>query len=217
MKRTLFVVLAALFAASSSAQDITRLRIGLTASPNFGFVKVDNGKNNGTTLGFSYGLMTDYEFAENYVFATGLTVTSINGSGTVLNYQPYHGGASANLPYDVQFKMQYLEVPLSIKLKTVENNDIKWYGQFGLTTDFRISAKQNVERDNNALATDVSASDNTKFFRAGMIIGGGLEYRLSGKTSLLGGLSYNNGLTNMASGNQKIKNHYVGINIGVFF
>jgi hypothetical protein len=50
-----------------------------------------------------------------------------------------------------------------------------------------------------------------------MIIGGGLEYRLSGKTSLLGGLTYNNGLTNIAKNDQSVKNHYVALNIGVFF
>src|SRR5690606_18857619 len=113
--------------------------------------------------------------------------------------QPYHATSSAtNADYDVKFKMQYLEIPLSIKLKTDENNNMKWYGQFGLTTDFRIGAKQNVERANTPLADNVKATDNTKFLRAGMIIGGGVEYRLSGKTSLLGGLTYNNGLTNIA-------------------
>lgn len=215
MKRTLLALLL-LGSINLFAQDASQVRLGLTAHPNFGFLKVENGKGNGLSTGFSYGLISDFEFAENYCFATGLTVTTINGTGSIINYAPYHTGAT-NADYDVKFKMQYLEIPLSVKLKTDENNDMKWYGQFGLTTDFRIGAKQDVEQGNTTLRDDEKATDNTKFFRAGMIIGGGVEYRLSGKTSLLGGLTYNNGLTNIAKKPHSIKNHYVGINIGVFF
>lgn len=217
MKKTL-VALFLFITANSFAQDASQVRLGLTAHPTFGFLKVENGKGNGLSTGFTYGLMSDFEFAENYSFATGLTVTTINGKGTILNYQPYSSMiAGTNADYDVKFKMQYLQIPLSIKLKTDEKDDMKWYGQFGLTTDFRIGAKQNVKSGNTTLADDVKATDNTKFFRAGMIIGGGVEYRLSGKTSLLGGLTYNNGITNIAKNNQTVKNHYVALNVGVFF
>ncbi|MFN0255788.1 porin family protein [Pedobacter ureilyticus] len=217
MKKTL-LALFLFIAANSFAQDASQVRLGLTAHPTFGFLKVENGKGNGLSTGFSYGLMSDFEFAENYSFATGLTVTTINGKGTILNYKPYSSMiAGANSEYDVKYKMQYLQIPLSIKLKTDEKDDMKWYGQFGLTTDFRIGAKEDVKSGSTTLADDVKATDNTKFFRAGMIIGGGLEYRLSGKTSLLGGLTYNNGLTNIAKNDQSVKNHYVALNIGVFF
>lgn len=220
MKRTLLAFL--LFSSINLfAQDASQIRLGLTAHPNFGFLKVENGKGNGLSTGFSYGLMSDFEFAENYCFATGLTVTTINGTGSIINYMPFHASSSAigtTVEYDTKFKMQYLQVPLSIKLKTDENNDMKWYGQFGLTTDFRIGSRIDVERNNTPQITaDSKANDYTKFFRAGMIIGGGVEYRLSGKTSLLGGLTYNNGLTNIAKNDHTVKNHYVALNIGVFF
>lgn len=215
MKRTLLTLLFVCSAVALFAQS--NVRLGLTAHPNLGFLKVEGGKGKGFSTGFTYGLMGDFEFADNYCFATGLTVTTINGSGEILNYAPYHTVAN-DLSYDVKFKMQYLQIPLSIKLKTDENNDIKWYGQFGLTTDVRIGAKQDVEQDNLPLKKiNESATGNTKFFRAGMIIGGGAEYRLSGKTSVMGGLTYNNGLTNMSKKPHTIKNHYVGINLGMFF
>lgn len=216
MKKTL-LVLFLFIAVNSFAQDASQIRLGLTAHPTFGFLKIENGKGNGLSTGFTYGLMSDFEFAENYCFGTGLTITSINGTGSLLNYQPYHAGVNGDAAYDVKFKMQYLQIPLTVKLKTDEVDEIKWFGQFGLTTDFRISARQDVEQNNNQLADHVSATDRTKFFRAGMIIGGGAEYRLSGKTSLVGGLTYNNGLTNIAAKGQEVKNHYVGLNIGVFF
>lgn len=219
MKKTLATLLLLSLATISFAQNVSQVRLGFTAHPTFGFLNIENGKDSGLSTGFSYGLMSDFEFAENYSFTTGLTITTINGKGAMLNYLPYYAasGSTNSAAYDVKFKMQYIEIPLSIKLKTDENNDMKWYGQFGLTTDFRIGAKQDVKSGNTTLADDVKATDQTKFLRAGMIIGGGLEYRLSGKTSLMTGLTYNNGLTNIAKNGQSIKNHYVGLNIGMFF
>lgn len=218
MKKTLFALFFTFASASLFAQDASQIRLGLTAHPNFGFLKVENGKGNGLSTGFTYGLMSDFEFAENYCFATGLTVTTINGEGEIINYSPYHtAAAGTNTAYNVKYKMQYLQIPLSIKLKTDEKDDMKFYGQFGLSTDFRIGARQDVEQGNTPLADDIKATDNTKFLRAGMIIGGGVEYRLSGKTSLLGGITYNNGLTNIAKKPHSVKNHFVALNIGVFF
>jgi len=204
----------------ATTQVFAQVRLGLTAHPNFGFLKVENGKGNGVSTGFSYGLMSDFEFAENYSFATGLTVTTINGKASILNYEPFSllsSSSTNSAEYDVKFKMQYLEIPLSVKLKTDENDGIKWYGQFGLTADIRIGARQDVKSGNTVYADNTKATDLTKFLRAGMIIGGGMEYRLSGKTSLVTGLTYNNGLTNIAKNNESIRNHYVGLNIGVFF
>lgn len=203
-----------------TTQVFSQVRLGLTAHPNFGFLKVENGKGNGVSTGFSYGLMSDFEFAENYSFATGLTVTTINGKATILNYEPFSllsSSTTNSAEYDVKFKMQYIEIPLSVKLKTDENDGMKWYGQFGLTADIRIGARQDVKSGNIVYAEDTKATGNTKFLRAGMIIGGGMEYRLSGKTSLLTGLTYNNGLTNITKNNESIRNHYVALNIGVFF
>ncbi|RZL43322.1 MAG: PorT family protein, partial [Pedobacter sp.] len=88
MKKTLFALLLTFTSTYLFAQDASSVRLGLTAHPNFGFLKVENGKGNGLSTGFSYGLISDFEFAENYCFATGLTITTINGSGTILNYQP---------------------------------------------------------------------------------------------------------------------------------
>lgn len=218
MKKSL-IALFLLITTGAFAQNASQVRLGLTAHPNFGFLKVEDGKSSGISTGFSYGLMSDFEFAENYSFATGLTVTTINGKGTILNYMPYHAlsSSTASADYDVKFKMQYLEIPLTIKLKTDETNNMKWFGQFGLSTNFRIGAKQNVEKGTTPLADDVKVTDLTKFFRAGMVIGGGMEYRLGGKTSLLTGLTYNNGLTNISKNDHSVKNHYVALNVGMFF
>lgn len=193
-------------------------RLGLTAHPTLGWVSPEVGKSNGLALGFAYGLLADFNFADNYAFATGLTITTINGKSTEINARPYFtGSGSDQVAYELRYRLQYVEVPLTVKLKTNKIGDLRWYGQFGLSNDFNIGAKQNaVSKDNKV--NDQNISDYTRFYRAGLIVGAGAEYDLDTSTSLAIGLTFNNGFTNITSDkNRSVKNHYVGINIGVFF
>lgn len=190
-------------------------RLGLTAHPNFGFIKAEGGKGNGVNLGFSYGLIGDFNFAENYSFSTGLTITTINGKSTEVNSSQYALGNSAAV--DIKYMMQYVELPLTVKLKTGDYNGVRWYGQFGLSNDVRISARQDAKSGNNVLANDVNSSDWTKFYRAGLIIGAGGEFNVGNKTSIMAGLTLNNGFTNITDNSYSVKNHFVAINFGVFF
>lgn len=194
-------------------------RLGLTAHPTLGWVKPDVGKNDGIALGFSYGLMGDFNFAENYSFATGLTITTINGKSTEINPGAFHpAGDPTLLDYELRYRLQYVEVPLTIKLKTNKIGDLRWYGQFGLSNDFNIGAKQNASQAGTKIADGKNISDYTRFYRAGLIVGAGGEYDLDDRTSLAIGLTFNNGFTNIIKdGDRKAKNHFVGINIGVFF
>ena len=221
MKKLTIAILFLLFTGQLFAQNARYgnygFKLGLTAHPNFGFIKVENGKGNGVSLGFSYGLIGDFNFAENYSFTTGLTVTTINGKSTELTPAFTIPGSVAPNGYDIKYKMQYLEVPLTIKLKTTEVNGVKWYGQFGLSNDFRLGSKLDIANGSTTISNNIDGGDYTNFYRAGMIIGGGGEFSIASKTSLMAGLTYNNGFTNLTSGDNKVRNHYVGLSFGVFF
>ncbi len=223
MKKSLIAVLFLFLSINIIAQEKTTtrhgFRLGLTAYPTFGSIKAANGKSNGVSLGFAYGLMADFNFAENYSFNTGLTVTTINGKSTEINVLPYHAMFSSTLPveYNLKYKMQYLEVPLTLKLKTSKIGVARWYGQFGISNNFRIGAKQDAESLGKVVAADINATDFTRFYRAGLIIGAGGEFDLDAKTSVMVGLSFNNGFTNISTSKNSVRNHFVGINLGVFF
>jgi long-subunit fatty acid transport protein len=223
MKTILIGALIMLFTIQGNAQNQSGpyygFRLGLTAHPTFGIIKAEEGKSNGTNLGFSYGLMGDFNFAEHYSFNTGITVTTINGKSTEINAMPYHETVSSTAPvaYDLKYKMQYIEIPLVIKLKTSKIGAIKWFGQFGLSNDLKIKARQDAKNANGMLADDVNAADWTRFYRAGLIIGGGGEFDLDEHTSLMGGISFNNGLTNITNSKNMVRNHFVSLNLGVFF
>lgn len=220
MKRylTLFLLLLTgqLFA-QEAGSPYYGFRLGLTAHPTLGWVKPDVGKTDGVALGFAYGLMADFNFADNYSFATGLTITTINGKSTEIGPTPMVVGAQA-VAEELRYRMQYIEVPLTLKLKTNKIGDLRWYGQFGLSNDFNIGAKLNVERTGEQIKKGIDNSDYTRFYRAGLIVGGGAEYDLDDRTSLAIGLTFNNGFTNIVKdGDRKVKNSYIGLNIGLFF
>lgn len=218
MKKIIFAILFLFYGPGLFAQEGPMpygFRLGLTAHPNFGFGKAENGKGNGLALGFSYGLLGDFNFAENYSFSTGLTITTMNTKVVELKTDATALPVTAFGEVRNKYMMQYIELPVSIKLKTANINGVRWYGQFGIANDVRIGAKMDSKSATTAVK-DVPAKDDTRFYRAGVIIGGGGEFELNGKTSLMLGLTLNNGFTNISkSGN--VRNHNVGLNVGVFF
>jgi len=195
-------------------------RLGLAAHPTIGWVKPETGKSNGVNLGFSYGLLADFNFAENYSFSTGLTITTINGKSTEINPSPYYDATAYPnaTAYDLKYMLQYVEIPLTVKLKTEKIGDVRWYGQFGLSNDFNIGARQDVRVEGRLIADDIAARKNINFYRAGLIVGAGVEYDIARNTSFTTGLTFNNGFTDISDDkNRKVRNHYLGINFGVFF
>jgi len=195
-------------------------RLGLTATPTIGWIKPEQGKTNSVALGFSYGIMGDFNFAPNYSFATALTITTINGKSSEVNVSPYTASQSSSDPvaYDLKYRLQYIELPLTIKLKTIKEDGKRWYGQFGLSNSFMIGAKQDAVRNNTTVGDNLNISDYTKFYRAGLVIGGGGEFDVSGNTSIMAGLTFNNGFTNIVTDkNRNVKNHYLALNFGFFF
>lgn len=222
MKRTLTGLLLLFVATVSYGQQFGGsygFRLGLTAHPTLGWVKPEIGKSNSVSLGFSYGLLGDFNFAENYSFSTRLTITTINGKSTEVVTTPGTGGNPASqAAYELKYKLQYAELPLTLKLRTARINDVRWYGQFGLSNGFNVGAKQDADLDGSAVYRDRKISDDIKFYRAGLIIGAGAEFDLSGQSSITAGLSYDNGFTNITNNKgNNVRNHYIALNFGVFF
>jgi len=199
------------------AQDISSpyygFRLGLTAHPTIGWVKPQIGKSDGVSIGFSYGLLADFNFTQNYSFATGLTITTINGKTKEARTISTDPPAQTELA--LKYKLQYIEIPLTLKLKTVKIDNARWYGQFGLSNNFKIRERQDIE---GQVESKDNLTSDIKFYRSGLIIGAGAEFDVSGNMSVTTGLTFNNGFTHITDDkNNRIRNHYIGINFGVFF
>ena len=214
MKNRLFLLaifLAPLFANAQYTEG-NKVQLGFTTSPTFGWLTFPSGQTpevepDGMRTGFSYGVLADIPFSDNYYFSTALTVSTLNAKAA----EP---GISTSI-----YKLQYLEVPLTLKLKSIEADNRRFYGQFGLNTGINIGSKQDIMFTNSATPDEKNRDigDMVNIFRAGLVLGGGAEWKMGENMSLLTGLTYSNGFTDVFDGEAEAKNSYIALNLGIFF
>ncbi|OFY57439.1 MAG: hypothetical protein A2Y87_03660 [Bacteroidetes bacterium RBG_13_46_8] len=175
----------------------------------------------GSKLGFSGGLMLETAFQENYIFATGINLAYMGG-----NLQYNDGPVTFTVDQDktvtidssttVEYTLQYLSIPLSLKLKTNPIGYISYYGQIGLTPQFNISAK--ATSDKGSLLDKDNVNKEIGLFNLSFFIGGGIEYDLGGTTALNIGLYYTNGfIDQLSNSDYKAALNYVSLRLGVLF
>ncbi|WP_069658905.1 porin family protein [Arcticibacter eurypsychrophilus] len=206
MKNLFLVIICFIAPFVASAQlSGSNTQLGFTVSPNLGWLSGDGSINDGTRAGVSYGLLADLALSSNYYFSSGFTITSING-------RAMEEQTSTN------YKIKYIEVPLTLKLKSQPTSIGRYYGQFGLGTGYKIGAKADIsEGVGTTKRTDVDISSNINFFRISMIAGAGVEWKVNESLNVMTGLTYNNGFTSMNDEGTKIKNSYLALTLGIFF
>lgn len=214
------------FTSPSMSQDF---RLGLTGSPSLAWLKpeTDNYSSEGIRLGFSYGLLSEFILAEQYSFATGINITYMGGKLQFPVSETFE-----NQSFDQQertYKLQYVEVPLTLKMKTREIGYNTFFAVFGFGGAVRIKATGDDKFTHSASTATFSESgrnieSDISLFRVAMILGLGVEHSLGGTTSLIGGITFNNGFTNILDGKDyegvKDKNarpNYLELSIGVLF
>jgi hypothetical protein len=200
MKKLIFSALFLMSAFSASAQT----EIGLQLSPSLAgnrviATDVYGFKSEGVQPRYGIGLVVDKFFSENYAFSTGLFYRTKGGK---ISYRTERIKYEPTTAYDPRitdkFNIQYLEVPITLKLYTNEVAlDTRLYFQLGTSVNTRISATVNgekVEPSNNAF----SGRRTTRRFNIvelDALVGGGLEMQLGENTKIFGGVSYHRGLT----------------------
>lgn len=218
---------------------------GLKASPALSWFAPSDKKitSNGVGFGFGYGLITEFGFTKNYAFSTGLEVLNAGGkinfpkTSDKTYYTVLNDVTSLQDTFFLQqrtYKLRYVNVPLLLKLKTNQIGAMTYFGEFGFDVSFkwRALANDDVIKDNTeSTRPDVDISKDISFLRLAMNLGLGAEYNLSGATSLVFSLNYNNGFTNAlhnsskmlfvnktnAAFAQKAVFNYVGLSVGVLF
>lgn len=193
------------------------LHFGLNFTPGIYWLNpnTSNDKANGASLGYGYGLNMEFYFTPNYAFLTGFNITNIGAKyiNTNINQSTSSNVADSMVIHDES--LQYLEIPLMLKLKTNSFHRMRYYGLIGLQLGFLLKATDNYNTSitqqgyysNGAYVppgAPYSYSDNnaniysqTDFFRSCFVIGGGAEYAISGSTALQVCITYNNCFTNM--------------------
>jgi len=213
---------------SSSSPAGSKFRFGFKVAPALAWLKPDikDYESDGSKVGFIYGLMMDYSFAKNYAFGVGLEVSYRGGK---LKYE-YPTSQNVTMTGNYEFNLKYIEIPITIKLKTNEIGYITYYGQFGVQPGINIGAKMDYEQTtvnpsgtHTQSDTDVDIKDDIVDSNFSILFGVGAEYRISGDTYLMGGLQFSNGFTDIINLNDqngtpiKAVSNYFSLNLGVFF
>ena len=199
--------------AAAQPQQIAPVRLGFLARPSLTWLTADNREldSKGVKPGFSFGLIIDMMLGRNanYAFSTGLLYNMADGGKLKYKDVRYRSanGILDQAVTDVNINLQYLEVPLTLKLKTNQIGYMTYFGQLGLQAGVNISAKQTGEYQyveaptNTVLIEKENINDATRLFNAGLLVGIGAEYNISGSTNILFGISYYRGFTNVLKGN----------------
>lgn len=255
--------------ANLTAQTAPSVKMGLRVSPNFSWINIQKGSmsNDGLGLGFSYGVTADFAMfkSTNYWLATELSVSTIpvlaKSNTELRNIRTISntGGVKHDTTYiykggQVHFKYntQYLQIPLSIKMKTDEIGNMKYYFQFGLAPSFMMKSKLSTTitdgdgiyptnkgisfHDPNSTDDDVyqftgtqipsspsgereyAFEDNISTFRFPVIMGVGVEYKLTGNTMFTAGLRFDNAINNFFKDpNITGKSNLLAIQAGILF
>jgi Outer membrane protein beta-barrel domain len=218
--KKIFLLTALIISINLAGQDF---RIGINFDPVISWFSPNTKHIDkaGAKLGFSGGLMVEKNFKQNYAFATGLDLTYMGG-----NLQYNNGPTTFTVDKDtkidldsattVEYALQFISIPLALKLKTNEVGYITYFGQLGLTPQFNISAKATSDKGN--LLDKDNVGEEIGLFNLSFFIGGGIDYNLGGTTALNIGIFYNNGFIDLLSNDEyKAAMNYVNLRLGVMF
>jgi hypothetical protein len=218
MKKLLIIACLLGFFLSLEAQR--RMKFSVHADPQFAWFSSDedNVAPDGSILNFQTGLQMDLFFSENYAFALGFGINNMGGHLLYTDSTSFISRGDtiwATSGQSVKHKLQYLEVPLGLKLKTEELGYITGFLQIGFNPMVNINA---FGTSKDEVFDKENIQESTNLFNLGYHVGAGVEYRLGGNTALIGGIRWSSGLTDV-TGNDKanVTMNALSIHVGILF
>jgi hypothetical protein len=192
-------------------------RFGIKVNPMLSWFRPDDKKieKDGLKAKFGYGLITEFKLAKVVSFATGIGADYEGGKlafkdsasyyvfdGEFISVADTAGKKVARyLLTSRNYNINYLNIPITLKMKTKDIGGMTYFAVFGGDLGFRLKSK--VTDKVTAMSTvpagftyDPTDIDNTKdmnILRTALNVGAGFEYNLSGSTSLVVGLNYRRG------------------------
>jgi len=222
-KALLFFALTFIVTAAWSQSSDSNFQFGVKIQPALAWFRVDapdelNLESDGLPFGFGYGLITDFKFTDRYAFSTGIEI-AYRGGKLKYTYEDILGNS-----YTEQDKLslQFIEIPLTLKLRTNEIGYMTYFFQVGVAPGYAIRTRADITINDKLVEDNEDISSQINEFNLSMIIGAGAEYSLGGSTSLLFGITYNNGFLDLLDdknydGKVTGNSNYIALMLGVLF
>lgn len=171
------------------AQD---LHFGIFASPVISWFKtdIDEVENQGARAGFIFGVSAEKYLTGNWYFNPGIAFISSSArlkstEPSTFRFPGYTSIIAAGDP--VIYRMQYLAIPVGIKVKTSDVGYLTYFAEFGLDPKVVVNGKADIP------SIDVSwenAMNEMRRFNIGYYLNAGADYSINGSISLIIGLGY---------------------------
>ena len=208
----------------SGAQDIT---FGIHANPVISWFSTDikEVRNDGATAGFNFGVSINRFFSPNYSFSTGLNIITAGGrtisSDTTIMVLGKDESVSATVMpgNSVVYKVQYVAVPLGLKLQTNEIGYLTFFSDIGIDPKVVIGGKADIP---SLDITNEKALKELKVFNLSYHVILGVEYSFGGSTAVVFGLGFDNNFLDITKDrggqyNDKVAHKLLSFRMGVIF
>ena len=184
--------------------------------------------NRGVRPMASWGFIAQFFLMENHSIMTGFNV---NYLGAEMSYPSAMDVDNDTIPafgtLNRRYKLQYIEIPLVLRMKANINEQWNAFGKIGLGTGFNIRARGDdvFTYNQGEIEKESDISEEVKLIRQSFIIGGGMEYVLKGSTALFLDITFNNGFIDILSGaniadpsiDQKATVSFLELSVGIVF
>lgn len=213
MKKITVLILFLLLSVATFAQ-IKPFKLGFRVAPSVTWLSPNNSniESNGASFGFAWGLNGEVTLTKNYFVLLGAEYSYFNGS---LNYDGLlinDDGTLAMGNLDRKYHLQYIDIPIAIKLRTNDFNNYRFFGQLGFITSFNIRARADDEffnESDGALNPNLSQdkkniNSEITLMRESLLVGAGVEYEIDHSLSLIFGVNYKSGISNILKGEDQI-------------
>jgi len=218
------------FTQGAAENELKNFRFGLKVAPSLNWYKPDDKKkfeSSGVRAKFSWGFAAEIRLNKISSIATGIQI-DYDGGGLKINDKEsihyYYGNDeiltqeeaktknifTQNRLLERKYNTNYVTIPFGLKMKTNEIGYLTYYGQFGLNTSIKLKSRVDDgirEYGNpfssNSSVSDVDVTDDAAFFKLALNVGIGAEYNLTGSASIVFGIYYTNGFTNVLKSESK--------------
>jgi opacity protein-like surface antigen len=201
----------------SNAQDV---KFGVHVDPKFTWQVPESRdvEKVGSTFGFGGGLIIDRYFQDNYAFETGISLGTQGGKLKFDYNFPFNAYDQVDtLPAGttVDYSLQYITIPLGLKLKSNEIGYFTFFVNLGITNQLNIKAKASTDDDSEL--KNATVKEEINWFDMGYHFGGGIEYALSKDTAVLLGIFYQNGFLDVTTASPRVNSRVLTIRTGIIF